>query len=216
MAANADFSLTICARHRTYSFICSSSAQRSAIDAHSSGLARNSARSLYSAKSWVSHIACRPPSICATKARVIPSSIIRWPASPVMFGRSPRRHVSMFFSMFLLPFASASSRSSCSLARCKMAEDTEDRRPKNWSSLPLTQSVGTSTRHALPNKPLGSTAGALEEWLPLEWCPLWLASDASDSKIAPKLPNFPLPPESPPPIAPASSPCDLFRVLYVK
>ena len=163
----------------------------------------------------MSHIACRAPSICATKARVIPSSLIRWPASPVMFGRSPRRHVSMFFCA--LPFASASSRSSCSLARCKMAADTEDRRPKNWSSLPLTQSVGTSTRHALPNKPLGSTAPGALPRLPLEWCPLWLASDASDSKIAPKLPNFPLPPDdSPPPIAPLSSPCDLFKVLYVK
>ena len=214
MAANADLSLTIFARHRTYSFICSSSAHRSAMDAHSSGLARNSARSLYSAKSWVSHIACRAPSICATKARVIPSSLIRWPASPVMFGRSPRRHVSMFFRS--LPLASASSSSSCSLARCKMAEDTEDRRPKNWSSLPLTQSVGTSTRHALPNKPLGSAVGAFP-WLPLEWCPLWLASDVSDSKIAPKLPNFPLlPDDSPPPIEPTRSPCDLFKVLYVK
>ena len=85
-------------------------------------------------------MACFAPSICATNAQDMPSSAILWPASPVMFGRSP----------FLM---------SESDERWITFSETEFRRPKNWSAEPFTQSVGTSRRHREPNRPRGGGAG---------------------------------------------------------
>mmetsp|Transcript_11164 Transcript_11164/g.47638 ORF Transcript_11164/g.47638 Transcript_11164/m.47638 type:complete len:326 (-) Transcript_11164:1282-2259(-) len=118
----------------------SSRSHRSGMPAHSLGASRNARSVSRSAASCVAHMACFAPSICATKAQDMPSSAILWPASPVMFGRSP----------FLM---------SESDERWITFSDTEFRRPKNWSAEPFTQSVGTSRRHREPNRPRGGGAG---------------------------------------------------------
>ena len=69
----------------------SSFSHRSEMPAHASGWRKKSVKSARSAKSCVEHMACFAPSICATNARVMPSSAMRCPASPVMCGRSPFR-----------------------------------------------------------------------------------------------------------------------------
>ena len=137
MLANEHFPGVTTECHSIMRSFRSSSSHRSGMLAHATGSLRKSARSSRSAKSCVAHIACFAPSICATSARVIPSSAMRSAASPVMCGRSP--------------FASIESD-----ARFTTVSLTEFRRPKNWSMLPLTHSVGTSRLHRDPNKPRGA------------------------------------------------------------
>eukprot|EP00982_Pelagococcus_subviridis_P014205 31312-Pelagococcus_subviridis.AAC.21 len=140
--ANDTFPGVMIECHSSASAIVSCAVHRSGRVTHERGEERKSRKSSRRSASCVDNIACRAPSICATSATFIPSSAMRCPASPVMCGR----------------FEASRER------RRTTFSETLPRRPKNWSSLPLTHSVGMSRRQRLPNTPVAAFA-SLFLWL---------------------------------------------------